>query len=295
MHFDLLDKSTKGVYASTPNVSDKKATLQVKANIKNGNQKKQDLVYGVKVFDDEWKLIDEKTIDLKMNSNSVFTTDVLLNINNPKLWSPSSPVLYNVETSLYDAQGNLLDQFIFKKGFRWFEMDKNSGLVFNGKPLKLVGVNRHQDYKNLGNALPDRLHLDDIDLIKKMGANYVRTSHYSQDPAVLEACDEKGLLVWEEISIVNNIIISENFEKVSKNMLTEMIRQHYNHTSVIMWEFMNEVALRCKKGLEDNPEYTRETYFKEVRKLAILLNALSKEEDPSRWTAIANFGNYEIH
>lgn len=295
VHFDLLDKSTKGIYANTPIVSNEMATLNIKANIRNLQELKKDLTYGVKVFDARWKLIDEKNVKLDLNSQSVSTTEVLFNIKNPELWSPDSPVLYNVETSLYDAQGNLLDQLIFKKGFRWFEMDKNRGFVLNGKPLKLIGVNRHQDYKNLGNAMPDRLHLNDIDLIKKMGSNFIRISHCPQDPAVLEACDEKGLLVWEEIPIVNYITVSDHFEKVSKNMLIEMIRQHYNHTSVIMWGFMNEVLLRLSKGLEDNPQHTKETYLKEVKKLAAMLHNLAKEEDPARWTAIAHHQKYEIH
>lgn len=295
VHFDLLDKSTKGVYASTPMVSQEMAILNVKANIRNLQELKKDLTYGVKVFDAQWKLIVEKNIKLNLNNLSVSTTEVLFNIKNPVLWSPDSPVLYNIETSLYDSQGNLLDQFIFKKGFRWFEIDKKRGFVLNGKPIKLIGVNRHQDYKNLGNALPDRLHLNDINLIKKMGSNFIRISHYPQDPAVLEACDEKGLLVWEEIPIVNYITISDHFEKVSKNMLTEMIRQHYNHTSIIMWGFMNEVLLRLNKGLEDNPQHTRETYLKEVNKLATALHDLAKEEDPARWTAIAHHQKYDIY
>lgn len=295
VHFDLLDKSTKGVYASTPVVSNEMATLNVKANIKNSYQQKQDLVYGVKVFDAQWKLIEEKNTKLNLEGNSVSITELLLEIENPELWSPSSPVLYNVEASVFDAQGNLLDQFIFKKGFRWFEMNKDRGFMLNGKPLKLIGANRHQDYLNLGNALPDRLHINDIELLKKMGANFIRISHYPQDPSVLEACDEKGLLVWEEIPIVNYITISENFESISKNMLSEMIKQHYNHTSVIIWGFMNEVLLRLKKGLEDNPQFNRETYLQKVNELAVLLNTLAKEEDPTRWTAIAHHQKYEVY
>lgn len=295
IHFDLLDKSTKGVYASTPKVSNEMATLNVKANITNSQKQKQELLYVVKVFDAEWKLIDEKNIDFTINSDSTTTKDAVFNISNPELWSPTSPVLYNIEASIYDNQGNLLDQIIFKKGFRWFEMDEKRGFVLNGKPLKLIGANRHQDYLNLGNALPDRLHFNDIDLLKKMGANFIRISHYPQDPAVLEACDELGLLVWEEIPIVNYITINENFEKGAKDMLTEMIRQHYNHTSVIMWGFMNEVLLRLSKGLEENPQYTKKTYLKEVNKLAKELHSLSKEEDPTRWTAIAHHQKYEIY
>ncbi len=295
VYFDLLDKSTKGVYANTPMVSDKIATLKVKANIKNLHEHMEEIIYGIKVFDAHWKLIEEKKISVNTKNLAQIQSNLELQIKNPKLWSPTTPVLYHIEASLHDINGNLLDQFMFKKGFRWFQMDKNRGFVLNGKPIKLIGANRHQDYKNLGNALPDKLHSQDVALLKKMGANFIRLAHYPQDPSVLEACDELGLLVWEEIPIVNYITISENFEKNSKNMLIEMIRQHYNHTSVIMWGYMNEVLLRLTKGLEENPEYTRETYLKAVNNLATTLHCLAKAEDPARWTAIAHHQKYEIY
>lgn len=295
VHFDLLDKSTKGIYASTPVVSNEMASLKVKANIRNFDQQAQDVVYGVKLYDAEWKLIDEKKINVAINSGSSATGDLFFNMEQPQLWSPDNPYLYGIEASLYDHRGYLLDQFTFKKGFRWFEMNKDRGFMLNGKPLKLIGANRHQDYLNLGNALPDQLHINDIYLLKKMGANFIRISHYPQDPSVLEACDEKGLLVWEEIPIVNYITISENFESISKNMLSEMIKQHYNHSSVIMWGFMNEVLLRLNKGLEENPQFNRESYLQKVNELAVVLNTLAKEEDPSRWTAIAHHQKYEVY
>lgn len=295
VHFDLLDKSTKGIYASTPMVSNKMATLQVKANIKNLDPNTEEITYGIKVFNTQWKVIEEKKISFNTKNLAQTQTILELNIKDPELWSPNSPYLYNIEATLYDTKGNQVDQYIFKKGFRWYAMDKDRGFVLNGIPMKLIGVNRHQDYKDLGNAVPDDLHVRDVALIKKMGANFIRISHYPQDPAVLEACDEQGLLVWEEIPIVNYITISENFEKISKNMLTEMIRQHYNHTSVIMWGYMNEVLLRLTKGLEENPQHTRESYMKAVNTLATALHGLAKEEDPARWTAIAHHQKYEIY
>ena len=126
-----------------------------------------------------------------------------------------------------------------------------------------------------------------------MGANFIRIAHYPQDPAILEACDALGILAWEEIPLVNYITVSEDFNQNSKTMLREMIRQHYNHSSVIMWGFMNEILLRDNKGLKANPSLNKDEYYKKVNELAVDLNNLCKIEDPNRFTTIAHHGNYD--
>lgn len=88
------------------------------------------------------------------------------------------------------------------------------------------------------------MHRRDIQLIKEMGANFIRISHYPQDKALLEACDRLGLLAWEEIPIVDLISKAPEFEENCKTALIEMIRQHYNHPSVVMWGYMNEALIQ---------------------------------------------------
>lgn len=295
IHFDILDKSTSCIYLSTPEVSRASALINVRAGLRNGGLVKQNIEYGVQIFDPENKLVAEDRMFVEIEPDTTTSVEVPFTVFQPELWSPDSPKLYKVEISLYGSNGTLSELKMFKKGFRWVEMDENRGLLLNGEPVKLIGANRHQDFEGLGNALPDELHRNDIRLMKEMGANFIRIAHYPQDPAILEACDEMGLLVWEEIPIVNYITVGDGFEKVAENMLKEMIRQHYNHTSVIMWGLMNEVLLRLNKGLESNSQFNRETYLKKVNELTISLNKLSKEEDPFRWTAIAHHANYDVY
>ena len=87
----------------------------------------------------------------------------------------------------------------------------------------------------MGIALSDEMHRRDMQLLKDMGVNFVRLAHYPQDDAVLRACDELGMLVWEEIPVVDLIALGDEFRANATSALREMIRQHYNHPSVIMW------------------------------------------------------------
>lgn len=89
-------------------------------------------------------------------------------------------------------------------------------------------------------------------MIKEMGANFLRLAHYPQDEAVLRACDELGLLVWEEVSLVDLIALGDEFAANSQTALVEMIRQHYNHPSVAMWGYMNEVLIQLQYRVKKN-------------------------------------------
>lgn len=294
-HFDRLDGSTKGVYLSAPKVSKRSASLKVKARVLNKSAKSAKLALQTLVFDKSGEQVAQAETPIKLVSNSPGIAEMEVMVSQPDLWSPAQPNLYRVEVTLLDEKGKNIDLYTSKYGFRWFEMNEDRAFLLNGEPLDLIGTNRHQDYPGLANALPDQLHRRDMEILKAMGGNFIRIAHYPQDPALLEACDELGILVWEEIPIVNSITVSEDFTKVSTRNLQEMIRQHHNHTAVIMWGFMNEVLLRLKNGLKDNPGVSEADYLKAVKKLTRHLNDVAKAEDPARWTTIAHHGNYELY
>ena len=178
-----------GVCVTTPVVTDRKAVLCAEVEVLNPHQRK----YGVKqllVSPDgrQWKLKKGK-----------------LAVSNPQLWSPDSPTLYTLVTRLTDRKGKALDEVRTQVGFRYYRFDPNIGFFLNGKHLKLIGVNRHQDEKDYGNALQDWQHERDIRMIKEMGANFLRVSHYPQDRRVMEMCDSLGILCSVEIPLVNAI------------------------------------------------------------------------------------------
>jgi beta-galactosidase len=232
-----------------------------------------------------------RVISLSKNLNEGLSS--VLSFKEPRLWSPETPYLYSVVSEIRDAEdGSLLDRTVSPLGLRWFRFDAAKGFFLNGKPYKLIGASRHQDFQGMGNALSDALQIRDVELLKEMGGNFLRVAHYPQDPAVLQACDRLGLLASVEIPVVNRITESEAFSENCRQMQREMIRQNFNHPSVIIWAYMNEVLLR--------PRYTddkarQEQYFKRVAALARELEDIARKEDPSRYTMIPNHGNFDLY
>jgi beta-galactosidase len=210
-------------------------------------------------------------------------------ITSPHLWSPEDPYLYSVETKITDEKNKVIDVIKNPLGFRWFSFDAAKGFMLNGSPYKLIGASRHQDFKDLGNAVPDNLAIKDVVLLKQMGANFLRVAHYPQDPVVLKTCDSIGLLTSVEIPVVNEITESAAFYNNCEQMQLEMIRQNFNHPSVIMWCYMNEVLLRPHFA---NDKEKQKIYFSNVAALAKRLDSLTRAEDPFRYTMMANHGSY---
>lgn len=282
VHVKVTDHASPGVEIRTPNLSANSGTVNVRGAIVNAEDKARTVEIVNAVVDAEGREVASvnSKLEIKPKAESSFEQTTKA-ISSPKLWSPENPYLYSVKTKILE-NGKVLDEITNPLGFRWFSFDGN-GCSLNGKPVKLRGANRHQDYKGLGNAVPDSIHVRDMELMKAAGYNFVRLAHYPQDPAVLAAADRLGTMLWEETPLVNYITISEAFNANSATMLTEMIRQHRNHPSVIMWGYMNEIYLRVPKENEANIR-------KETVKLARALNALAKQEDPTRPTTIAFHG-----
>lgn len=175
---------------------------------------------------------------------------------NPHLWSPDSPYLYRVSTSIW-RDGQMVDAVDTSLGIRFMDHDPVNGFTLNGRPINLHGVNRRQDYGFLGDAVPEQITEKDIRLIKEMGANFIRTSHYPQDPVVLDACDRYGILVWEEVPNIKIYIYPPSADRIQpayterfprafvanvKQQLREMIARDRNHPSIIIWGFADDLS-----------------------------------------------------
>lgn len=293
-HIDMLNAGSGGIFVETPTVSNESATVLIKGAIKNEITENKTVIIINEIIDPKGKAIysSKNKITLRGNTNTPFEIKSS-EIKSPELWSPDSPTLYRVKTTISDAKTNkVLDLCENPLGFRWFEFKGSDGFFLNGSPLKLIGVCRHQDQKNLGNALTDDMHRRDMKLIKDMGANFIRISHYPQDHAILEQCDKLGLLAWEEIPVVDIVSLDPKFEEVCHTNLIEMIRQHYNHPSVIMWGYMNEPVLVTVRTLTG--DYQKQI-FEKTREIALNLEKTLKEEDPNRGSVIAFHGSEIYH
>lgn len=286
-HFNLANHGSDGIFINTPQVSEEKATIQIRGEIMNDSNEKATLELINNVYHPDGSLAQAQKQLIKLKGGEVFafkneTSPIL----QPQLWTPETPNLYRIETVLRDRKTQaILDRSDHCTGFRWFRFDGNKGFFLNGKPYKLRGICRHQDQKPIGVALTDEMHRRDFQLMKEMGANFIRISHYPQDDALLEMCDKLGMLAWEEIPVIDIVPDTPGYAENCERNLREMIRQHYNHPSVIIWGYMNEILLVTQRKYK-----TKETLKPVLERTLALANRLEKalkEEDATRFSTMA--------
>lgn len=217
------------------------------------------------------------------------TTEIAqsFSVEKPALWSPDSPALYSLEVCLTDRRGKLLDRVCEPIGFRFYSFDEKGMFCLNGKRLRLIGTNRHQCYDRVGWATPDSIHRKDMFALKAMGGNFLRVSHYPQDPLIMHLCDSLGILCSVEIPIVNTISESEAFSANCLHMAEEMVWQNRNHPSVIMWGYMNEILLAPPFKYTPGQEERHRLYLKNLNRLAASLNDRFHALDSERYTFAA--------
>jgi beta-galactosidase len=197
-------------------------------------------------------------------------------IHSPQLWSPAIPQLYECRITLRAGTASeYLAHEIF--GIRHTEFVQHGPFKLNGERLLLRGTHRHEDHAGYAAAMPDDLVAQEMQLIKDMGANFIRLAHYQQSRRVLELCDRLGLLVWEEIPWCRSGIGDDVFKEMGRRTLRNMIAQHYNHPSILLWGLGNE---------DDWPTEYPEINQQAIRAYLSELNALSHQIDPSRFTTI---------
>lgn len=187
----------------------------------------------------------------EIDAQSTKTAVLEQTFDSVKPWSHEEPNLYMLNAVLYiDGEG--ADDLIDRVGFRTVEVC-GTKIKLNGREIFLKGFNRHEDYASLGCAVPFQLMVRDMDLMQDMGVNALRTCHYPNDELFLDMCDERGIMVWEEnharglgIDDMNN----PNFDRQCEDCIREMIGNHYNHPSIIIWGILNECASHTEEGRE---------------------------------------------
>jgi beta-galactosidase len=293
---DLLDFGGPGVYVKViargysvthrlPNPEFEYATIQVSTRLRSVSAKSTNLKLNVRVLDERGALATEDKVRVKVEPGANATASQILTIIDPKDWSGvAAPHRYSLEVAVWDRT-RLTDTVTQSFGIRSFKFDPNSGFALNGKPLKLHGVSRHQDREGQGYALTRADHKQDMDLIAEMGANAVRMAHYQHDDTWADEADAHGMVAWAEIPYVTTPSLSggEGSAAVFANaeqQLRELIRQNYNHPSIMMWSVGNEVDASALFGLGGGA----------TKPLALLqhLQKVAKDEDPTRPTIFAD-------
>ena len=249
------------------------AVVHVKTEVTNSGLKTQ-------LYEVEQRMLDAEGREVAHVSGFMYpilaketrTCDHRIKISNPHLWSTTDPYLYKVETTV-KVDGKVTDVYTTTTGLRDIKFDAERGFLLNGEPLKLKGVNMHQDHAGVGAAIPDALQAWRIKQLKKMGCNAYRASHNPMTPALLDICDREGMLVIDE-----NRLMGINDEHL--RLLERMIKRDRNHPSIILWSDGNE-----EWGLENNIQGTR---------LAEAMREYTRLYDPTRPSTVANAGGTEL-
>ena len=221
--------------------------IKIRANILNLQKtKKPQIPVEVKILNAEGKVVTQQKSDLRFNAKwrdreyelpSIF-------LENAKLWSPDSPYLYTAEVTLYDNEGNIVDQIREPFGIRTIEMNPEKGLLVNGKKVLLKGYANHHTLGALGAAAYPRAIEKRLKLIKEFGMNHIRTSHnpYSED--FLKLCDKYGILVVDELYdkwLTQYAGGRVEWESLWQKDIPEWVKRDRNHPSVVMWSLGNEL------------------------------------------------------
>ncbi len=282
-HVDLLDHGGPGIYGRVTSLDDRTAAVQVLARLRNQGAA-QDVTMRTSIADAAGRIVARQEQRLAFPADRTLERTTALSIAKPRRWNGlADPYLYRLRFELVGRDGVLLDRVEQPLGLRTVAVDADRGFVLNGKSMRLQGVNRHQDRQDKGWALSRADHEQDMALIRDLGANSVRLSHYNQAEPVYDIADRDGLVIWAELGLVNLASIPGKadtpapMKASAEAQLIELIRQNYNHPSVATWSIGNEINNWSSKGLTPS----------NARPLMNALDDLAHREDSTRPTTIA--------
>ena len=271
-HFDLSYYGGNGIKV-TPAVEGNSARVEIEAFVRGAGEK-QEIVY--QILDANANIVVEAKEKAMENQKTV------LSIPQVHLWNgKKDPYLYTARVSLME-EDRMVDSVKERFGCRTFSIDPEKGFFLNGESYPLHGVCRHQDRKEIGNALLPEHHREDMDLICELGANTIRLAHYQHAQYFYDLCDERGLIIWAEIPYISMHMPNGRENTVSQ--MKELIVQNYHHPSIVVWGLSNEITMSSDAGEDED--------LMENHKI---LNDLAHRMDPTRLTTMAVVSMCDIH
>ena len=271
-----------GTYVTTPEVTDEKATVSAKVEIRNRTGAEAKITLQTTVLDPAGKVVVRGASQASIAAGAAQTVAASLAVNRPQRWDVDHPFLYTLVAEVVDANKKVVDRYETPFGIRTIAFDKARGFLLNGRAMKLQGVCMHHDLGALGAAVNRRATERQLQIMKAAGVNAIRTSHNPPSPELLEYCDRLGLVVmdeafdmWKRPKVPNGY--AKYFDEWSERDARDMVRRDRNHPSIIMYSIGNEIP---EQG---NPEGAA---------MAKRLVGFFHEEDPTRPTTSA-FNNPE--
>jgi|GEM_PF-223031 len=224
-----------GIYVTYPEVSEHRAAADIRTHFQNEGKTEQKIRLVQRLLDKNLNEVVSAGKECTIAAGADKQEQQNLEILKPLLWSPENPNLYTLVTSIF-LDNIEIDRVETRIGIRKINFTRERGFEINGRQIYLTGANRHQEYPYIGNALSDNAQYRDIVKIKEAGFNIVRLAHYPQDPSVLDACDELGLLVYDCVPGWQFFNEDERFVKRAYQDEREMIRRDRNHPCIAIWE-----------------------------------------------------------
>jgi beta-galactosidase len=257
---DPLHVAWYGTWVTTPTLATNagaSSTVSIRTEVQNNHSAAVKATLKTDIVDKDGKLVTTVSTSQQIDAGKTVTFEQTTPaISNPSLWHPDHPTMYKAQSTLSDDSG-IVDTFTTPFGFRWFSWTADKGFFLNGEHYWIHGGNVHQDHAGWGIGVSDSALYRDVKMVKDAGMNFIRGSHYPKAPAFADACDQLGILFWSENcfwggfgggpggwsysgSYPSN---SADYDKYDANVLaslTEMIRIHRNHPSIIAWSMGNE-------------------------------------------------------
>ena len=252
-----------GTYVTTPQVSENQAQVIVQTTVRNDFDAPQNGTLTTQIVDSDGKVVAAQDAPLELAEHGECLAYQAISVAQPKLWTPETPALYKVASSVKNGANSVADEYQTTFGIRALKYSVENGMQLNGKTIKLCGGCVHHDNGCLGAAAFDRAEERRVELLKAAGFNFIRTSHNPPSEEFLDACDRLGVLVmdeafdcWEQGE--NRFDYNVSFKKWWQRDMDAMLLRDRNHPSVCMWSTGNEIpgkenpnGLRIGKMLAD--------------------------------------------
>lgn len=232
-----------GLFVAFGKVSDELAEVQLKLQVRNATKKSFTGTVEYTLLDSDGTQAACLNGKLQVKAGKATTVSNKLSVEQPKLWTPLMPTLYNLLVRVLDKEGKVVDGYRRRIGIRSIEFKAKEGFYLNGKPYgkPLIGANRHQDFAVVGNAVANSIHWRDAKKLKEAGLEIIRNAHCPQDPAFMDACDELGLFVIVNTPGWQFWNDAPEFAQRVYSDIRNVVRRDRNHPCVWLWEpILNE-------------------------------------------------------
>ncbi|POY37461.1 glycoside hydrolase family 2 [Solitalea longa] len=243
-----------GSQITTPQVTEANASVVVKTTINNKLAMGKKVTLKTSLVNAQGKVVAQQSSVVILSAQATeFTQN--FKVDKPALWSDKNPNLYKAVIKIVDGKTEL-DAYTSNFGIRYFNFDKDKGFTLNGKPLKIKGVCNHHDLGALGSAFNVRATQRQLELLKEMGCNGIRTSHNPPAPQLLDLCDQMGFIVMDEAFDMwkkgkNKFDYSLDWDKWHVQDLKDQVKRDRNHPSVFVWSIGNEISEQWSKDAAD--------------------------------------------